>query len=1060
MKEILKYYNAIIHAHSEEAKKLLFFNLLMELFKKNDEIKDIISKMSLGAETTILNIPINKDKTKTGRADTQYGKVIIEFEKDLSKTLKHAEEQLKEYLLGNWCITNDYNYTLISTDGLKWAIYGVKPESFLDKTNVTVQELELKVIDWFVLDDTKSLEFFTFLDRYLFRYETQTATLENIQIDFGESSGLFLTVIGELRNFYNKIAEEIDIKTAYNEWATFLSIAYGSFNANPDIFLVHTYLSVFSKLLAYSVITHDKFIDDDELKEILEGTKFRSLQVANFVENDFYKWISNPKYFQEIKPTLRRIAAKIGDYDLSNIKSDILKGVYQELIDLETRHSLGEYYTPDWLCEKIVNSFDFERSANIFDPSCGSGSFLLAAVTRMKKLHSDITLEELSSQIVGIDIHPLSVQIAKTTLLLSFGSLLKNIKKPFYIRVYLSNSIVAPDTNVNLFGEEFVVKMNNKTYYLPKGTFDFPTLFDFAISFIEKLATITLNKSPEPISTIENILKKETPNIDKKFVERIYDIYLGLKEAKETGNDSIWSYILQNSYKPFFLKHQFDYIVGNPPWITFRNIKNVTYQEELKKLASKYKIVPDKVANLPNLEIAAIFLAHCNSYFLKPNGKLAFVLPRSFISAEHHDNSRSGKAEHFIITSVWDLENVSPLFNIPSCVWFTQHAKEAKSIPENGIKGLSINGKLKQHNNQLSEIIDKLTDKNVTWYYSKLNKVSALSNTKINISSENPYKKYFKAGATIIPRNFYFVQLECDKPSDWKDRVLPARSNMQVNEDAKKPWKDLILKGEINTNYLFYTAISKNIIPFGILNPLLVVLPIEIDKGKNIKLMDFKKIRELGDIDTSIWFEKVEELWNSNKTDHNSKMKSIQYLNWQNKLTNIYNTSENAKFSNSKNLNQKGTKSQDLSKRYLVLYTASAKDASAVIVDRKQFDLPFIAETKTYVLYADNKDEAYYITAFLNSDYANLVIKDFQSKGLFGPRDIHKKILDVPFSKYNSKNSKHLQIVELSKECEKIVSNYIKDNQLNDNDYNVGQIRSKIRKLLANKLVDIDKLIK
>ncbi len=1060
MKEILKYYNDIVHAHSEEAKKLLFFNLLMELFKKNDEVKDIISKMSLGAETTIFNIPINKDKTKTGRVDTQYGKVIIEFEKDLSKTLKHAEEQLKEYLLGNWSITNDYNYTLISTDGLKWAIYGVKPESFLDKTKVTVQELELKVIDWFVLDNTKTQEFFTFLDRYLFRYETQTATLENIQIDFGESSGLFLSVIGELRNFYNKIGDEIDIKTAYNEWATFLSIAYGSFNANSDIFLVHTYLSVFSKLLAYSVITHDKFIDDDELKEILEGTKFRNLQVANFVENDFYKWISHPHYFNQIKPTLRRIAAKIGDYDLSNVKSDILKGVYQELIDLETRHSLGEYYTPDWLCEKIVNSFDFERSASIFDPSCGSGSFLLAAATRMKELHPEITLEELSSQIVGIDIHPLSVQIAKTTLLLSFGDLLKNIKKPFYIRVYLSNSIVAPDTNVNLFGEEFIVKMNNKSYFLPSGTFELAGLFDYAISFIEKLANITLNKSPEPISTIENSLKRENPKVDKNLIARIYEIYLGLKEAKETGKDSIWSYILQNSYKPFFLKHQFDYIVGNPPWFTYSSVKNADYQEELKKLAIKYKIIPDKKANMPHLEIAAIFLAHCNSYFLKPTGKLAFVLPRSFLSAEHHDNSRSGKADDFKITSVWDLEKVSPLFNIPSCVWFTEHAKVAKSIPENGIEGLTIHGKLRQNNNRLAEIADKITDNKVTWYYSKLKNNSALTNEKLKISTKsNAYKTLFKQGATIVPRNFYFVKLECDKPSDWNDRLLPVCTDNKANDNAKKPWKDLILKGEINTNYLFYTALSKNIVPFGILNPLLIALPIQIDEYKNILMLDSQKIREFGDLDTSIWFEKAEELWNKNKTENNKDINSIQYLNWQNKITTFYNTSESITSTSLKRNNPKYV-SQNLSAKYLVLYTASAKDASAVIIDRKDFDLPFIVESVCYVLYTNNKDEAYYITAFLNSNHANLVIKDFQAKGLFGPRHIHKKILDVPFSKYNSKKAEHQEIVRLSKECETTVKEYILRNFLKHTDYNVGTERSRIRKLLADKLVDIDKLIK
>jgi hypothetical protein len=36
------------------------------------------------------------------------------------------------------------------------------------------------------------------------------------------------------------------------------------------------------------------------------------------------------------------------------VREDVLKGVYQQLIDPKDRHDLGEYYTPDWLCERIV----------------------------------------------------------------------------------------------------------------------------------------------------------------------------------------------------------------------------------------------------------------------------------------------------------------------------------------------------------------------------------------------------------------------------------------------------------------------------------------------------------------------------------------------------------------------------------------------------------------------------------------------------------------------------------------------------------------------------------
>ena len=49
------------------------------------------------------------------------------------------------------------------------------------------------------------------------------------------------------------------------------------------------------------------------------------------------------------------------------------------LIDIDTRHALGEYYTPDWLCERVVDDLHLERGYYALDPACGSGSFLRAA---------------------------------------------------------------------------------------------------------------------------------------------------------------------------------------------------------------------------------------------------------------------------------------------------------------------------------------------------------------------------------------------------------------------------------------------------------------------------------------------------------------------------------------------------------------------------------------------------------------------------------------------------------------------------------------------------------
>ena len=49
--------------------------------------------------------------------------------------------------------------------------------------------------------------------------------------------------------------------------------------------------------------------------------------------------------------------------------------------------------------------------------------------------------------------------------------------------------------------------------------------------------------------------------------------------AKEAGRDSIWRFILQNTYRPFFLRNQFDFVIGNPPWLTYSQITVAEYQD-------------------------------------------------------------------------------------------------------------------------------------------------------------------------------------------------------------------------------------------------------------------------------------------------------------------------------------------------------------------------------------------------------------------------------------------------------------------------------------------------
>jgi hypothetical protein len=1046
---IIDYIGKVKNASKELIKKEHFKDLLHRLYPGDESIQKIIDSISAGSESSILNIP-RKDRLHRGSADSLFNKIIIEFENDLKKTGDHAKEQLAGYLLGQFNSGEGYNFTLIATDCLVWRVY-TPDVSQLDKLDkLTEDELILNEDKdaTFILNDKNAEEFYFWIDRFLFKEEKQKATLKRIEEAFGHNSITFIESFRQISHVFQEAKQYGEVQVSYEQWRKFLSIAYGSFEDTESAFVIHTYLSMLAKVLAYEVISNDDFIDDNEMKSILDGTIFHKHNIRNFVDNDFYHWIHNDKYFQKLKKSFRLLSQEISNFDFENVDEDILKGVYQELIDLDTRHSLGEYYTPDWLCERIVNEFEFKMSDKILDPSCGSGSFLRATIHRLKKLNPKITAEEINNCIYGIDIHPLSVQIAKTTILISLGKDVINSKKPIHINVILANTLLAPEGVQNLFGGEFLMHIDKDKYYLNTQVLEDIKLFDDALEVCEDLAEQTKNAELASISTFENTLKRQYKSVGLSsiLIEGYYKIYIGLKKVKEEGRDSIWKFILQNIYKPYFLANKFNYIVGNPPWFTLSSIKNEEYQNILESLAVKYNVKPDKVADYPHLEIAAIFLAHCSSYFLKNNGKLAFVLPRSFFSGSQHDKTRSGKANGFKLNSIWDLNEVTPLFRIPSGVLFAENSPtgKPKSFPTTGLEGKSFSGNLPAHNCNLLSAKSKLIEEDTLWHYSKQGKSTAFTDGKRKSTNKiNPYKKLFKQGATIVPRTFYFIELTQDMPLDFEDRIINIKTSDAIQPDAKKPWKDLNFSGKIESQFIFRTAISKSILPFALFKPDLVVLPIIIENNqqnkKTIKLYSADELMKGGYLNAAKWFRDIENVWKIHRTEKNEIISSENYLNWQNKLTD-----------------------QNLSIKYIVVYNSSAKDANATIIVREDIDLEFISEHKGYSFYTDNIEEAYYLSAILNSDLPNLLMKDFQSKGLFGARDVHKKILDIYYPKFDENNKIHSNLALLGKSAHEKIAAYLKNNVPKQelSAIHLGKIRTSIKKYLATELSEINDLVK
>ena len=312
---------------------------------------------------------------------------------------------------------------------------------------------------------------------------------------------------------------------------------------------------------------------------------------------------------------------------------------------------------------------------------------------------------------------------------------------------------------------------------------------------------------------------------------------------------------------------------------------------------------------------------------------------------------------------MWDLQGVSPLFRVPSCVLFADKAasKKKRHLPAAGVPGIVLSGSLPAHNCNLQAATSRLHETPVTWFYARQGRASAFSTRKSKPATiENPYKKRFRQGATIVPRAFYFVELDQAPPPDFEDRLISVKTALAIQADAKAPWKGITLRGKIESRFLFRTAIARSILPFALHDPSLVALPVTAERNaqgdKTIRLYAPDDLLREGWLNAAKWFRNASNIWEISKTEKSKVMSCNGRLNYQNGLTN-----------------------QSLDVPWLVLYSASAKDANAVAIQRDDLDRDFFVDHKTYWFATHDPEEAYYLTAILKSAVA------LSHRSFFGP---------------------------------------------------------------------------
>jgi hypothetical protein len=173
---------------------------------------------------------------------------------------------------------------------------------------------------------------------------------------------------------------------------------------------------------------------------VIKGGFFSALEVTDPWPGEPFDWFVKA-WTDELEQASIAAAASIADYDPAAIVEfasrggDLLKPLYESLFPRVVRHALGEYYTPDWLAEHVLDQVGYfgQPGARLLDPTCGSGTFLLAALRRWRQnvliaLRRDVDASRRSEMstlpIAGFDLHPLAVAAARANYLLAIADLL------------------------------------------------------------------------------------------------------------------------------------------------------------------------------------------------------------------------------------------------------------------------------------------------------------------------------------------------------------------------------------------------------------------------------------------------------------------------------------------------------------------------------------------------------------------------------------------------------------------------------------------------------------
>jgi len=341
--------------------------IVTELIRRpgHEKVRSLIYRLlveGLGASSTEIEFERPLPEVR-GRTDALLGQTVFEFKTNLRREARVAEEELTRYLTQRESETGQH-FVGIATDGASFVPYELRRG-------------ELRRLAEFNPLASAARDLLAWLSAAVAISADLSPDPDTVRRELGRGSLAWHVARGELSALWEEVDEEPDVRLKRELWAGLLERVYGTSVDSDDLFFQHTYLIAVAKTMALHVLG----LDMPEAEGLLSGRPLAEAGILGAVESDFFDWVLEAEGGAAF---VQRTATHASRFRLRDVEMDVLKGLYESLIDPEERHYLGEYYTPDWLavrmCERAIERPLEQR---VLDPACGSGTFLFHSVRRI-----------------------------------------------------------------------------------------------------------------------------------------------------------------------------------------------------------------------------------------------------------------------------------------------------------------------------------------------------------------------------------------------------------------------------------------------------------------------------------------------------------------------------------------------------------------------------------------------------------------------------------------------------------------------------------------------------